>query len=289
MLPLRTIVIPLVLMGLSTTSAAQANTAAKNAAPARDSLAITFLANEGVMVSSGGTTVLIDALFGDGLRGYGVVTPATRTLLESARPPFDRVNAVLATHRHDDHFNAQAVLRHLVSNPAATFISTTEAVGLVRAADSATTRTMTSRLVAATPPPGQRVRVATLAGATIYALGLPHSPKHTPQNVGFVIDIGGRRVLHVGDSETDVADFTGLDLDELGIDVALLPPWYLRSASMREVIRREIKPGAIGVIHLQVGMLDRLRGREPAEVREIRTAFPNAHAFSRELDTWVIR
>src|SRR5688500_17305265 len=176
MIPFRSIAIPLASIVLATAGAAQANTAARNASPARDSLTITFLANEGVMVSSGGTTVLIDALFGDGLRGYGVVTRATRALLESARPPFDHVTAVLATHRHDDHFNAQAVLRHLVSNPAATFISTTEAVALVRAADSTRTRTMASRLVAATPPPGQRVRIATLAGATIYALGLPHSP-----------------------------------------------------------------------------------------------------------------
>src|SRR5687768_12633750 len=80
---------------------------------ARDSLVITYLANEGVMLSSGGATVLIDALFGEGLRGYGVVSKPTRVRLEGATAPFDRVSAVLTTHIHPDHFDASGVAAHL--------------------------------------------------------------------------------------------------------------------------------------------------------------------------------
>jgi hypothetical protein len=90
------------LVATASASSLSAQRAPRVAPAGPDSLVITFLANEGVMLSSGGTTVLIDALFGDGLRGYGIVTQPTRTALERGQPPFDRVNAVLATHVHND-------------------------------------------------------------------------------------------------------------------------------------------------------------------------------------------
>jgi L-ascorbate metabolism protein UlaG (beta-lactamase superfamily) len=265
-------------------------------APAlRDSLVITFLANEGVMLSSSGTTVLIDALFGDGLRGYGIVTPPVRTALERARPPFDRVSAVLATHIHNDHFDARSVLEHLKHNPGATFISSPEAIDKVRAADPAATRAMSARLIAVDPPRAQRARVATLGAATVYALGLPHGPRgEVPVNVGFVVDIGGRRVLHVGDGDVPPAEFPAFRLGELGIDVALLSPHYLTRPELRDVVRRDIRPDTIVVIHgpplgRPAHLLDRLRGGWPEVMRDVRAQFPTAHSFSREMETLVIR
>jgi hypothetical protein len=85
----------------------------------RTPLEVTYLANEGFMIAGGGRKILIDALFGEGLDGYAVVSPAQRALLEQAREPFADVDAVFATHFHDDHFNAAAVLAHLMRNPTA--------------------------------------------------------------------------------------------------------------------------------------------------------------------------
>jgi L-ascorbate metabolism protein UlaG (beta-lactamase superfamily) len=261
----------------------------------RDSLVITFLANEGVMISSGGTTVLIDALFGDGLRGYGIVTQPTRTALERAQPPFDRVNAVLATHIHNDHFEARPVFEHLKNNAGTMFISSTEAVRQVRAVDATTSRAMTPRLIGIDPPRAQRVRVATAGGATIYALGLPHGDRDDlPVNVGFVVDIGGRRVMHVGDGDVSPAEFASFRLGELGIDVALLSPHYLTNPGMREAVRRDIKPTTVAVIHgpplgRPPGLLDRMRGGWDSIVRNIRRDFPTAHLFTRQMETLVVR
>jgi L-ascorbate metabolism protein UlaG (beta-lactamase superfamily) len=42
-------------------------------------LRVTYLANEGVLVESGGTRVLIDALFRDSLDPYARHSPAWRT------------------------------------------------------------------------------------------------------------------------------------------------------------------------------------------------------------------
>jgi hypothetical protein len=52
---------------------------------ARDEVTITFLANEGVMLSSGTRKVLIDALFLKYETGYAVPADSTRAALERAR------------------------------------------------------------------------------------------------------------------------------------------------------------------------------------------------------------
>jgi hypothetical protein len=60
-------------------------------------LDVTFVANEGVLIRTPQSRVLIDAIFGSGLESYGAAPPAMRTALEKARPPFDEVDLVLAT------------------------------------------------------------------------------------------------------------------------------------------------------------------------------------------------
>src|SRR5687768_3392502 len=70
-----------------------------------DGVTITFLANEGVMLSAGGKKVLIDGLFLKYQSGFALPADSTQRALQSARPPFDNVDLILATHRHGDHFH----------------------------------------------------------------------------------------------------------------------------------------------------------------------------------------
>ena len=69
---------------------------ARSQSPAtHHSVAITFLANEGVMLSSGTSKVLIDGLFLKYETGFAVPADSTLAALERARPPFDAVDLVL--------------------------------------------------------------------------------------------------------------------------------------------------------------------------------------------------
>jgi L-ascorbate metabolism protein UlaG (beta-lactamase superfamily) len=64
---------------------------------------VTFIANEGVMLSGGGRKVLIDALFERYSTGFALADDSTRAALAAARAPFDSVDLLLFTHRHGDH------------------------------------------------------------------------------------------------------------------------------------------------------------------------------------------
>src|ERR1044071_8372445 len=95
-------------------------------APALGQVKVTYLANEGVMLTAGSTKVLVDALLRDGL-GYPIHSPAVREQLETGKSPFDGVGLALATHYHLDHWDAGAISRFLASNPSARYASTPQA------------------------------------------------------------------------------------------------------------------------------------------------------------------
>ncbi|MEM8930944.1 MAG: MBL fold metallo-hydrolase [Acidobacteriota bacterium] len=203
----------------------------------RGALVVTYLANEGFLIEMGETKILIDALFGEGLRHYEVVPPMIRRELESATGRFAGVDLILATHIHDDHFDADAVARHLRANPTARFISTRQAVERLDRVDAS----LTARAKGFWPDEGTR-HVETfangdLAGVTLTVFNLHHGrQRRLPiQNLGLLLDLDGHRLFHIGDTEVDLDDVAELRMDRLGIDVAFVPTWFVVTPKHRRV------------------------------------------------------
>ena len=72
---------------------------------------VRYVANSGMLVSVDGRHFLIDAPIRDGIEPYPTSSPEERVRLETARPPYDGVDAILITHWHEDHFSAEAIPR----------------------------------------------------------------------------------------------------------------------------------------------------------------------------------
>ena len=232
---------------------------------------ITYLANEGFLLAAGDDKVLIDALF-PGIDGYPRVPPDLRSRLDRAEAPFDGVDLVLATHLHDDHFGPREVARHLASS-GAMFVSTPDAVERLRRVSEPTVD-----IVAQHPGRGRRSRLSVGDDLAITVLNLHHGSRDI-QNLGFIVEIGGLKVLHVGDTEVKVADIAPLELGADAVDVALLPGWILAEPSWRPLVA-EIGARHLVVMHLAspdapaswFGSAGSLEGR----VRLIREHFPDA-------------
>jgi L-ascorbate metabolism protein UlaG (beta-lactamase superfamily) len=247
-------------------------------ASAQDGVSVTFLANEGVMLSAGAKKVLIDALFLKYESGYAVPADSTRAALERARPPFDAVDLVLVTHRHGDHFHPAPVAAHLRANPRATLLTSRQVIDSLRGRISGGA-ILGPRLMARTTAPGTRRREV-VAGITVELLGLPHGGRRhrAVEHLGYVVELGGRRVLHVGDTDFTEAAFAPFRLDTARIDVALLPYWAVTSREGRRVIARWIRPRQVVAFHVGEGEGERV-------AREVRAAAPGAVTFVRSLDT----
>lgn len=215
----------------------------------RDSAEIVYIGNEGFFISYAGRGVLIDALVRRGIPPYIRASEEHREQLEKAEPPFDQVQLVLATHDHADHFDAGAIWRHLDYNEQAVFVSTNQAVTRVRATPS--TPEIDERTYAAVPPEGSRAEYA-LEGIDLDVINLHHGRNRNPpvENVGFLVDIEGFHILHVGDAETSVEELMVHELFRDSIDVAFLPYWLLVDTVDRRIVDEAIRPGRIVAMHL---------------------------------------
>ncbi len=245
---------------------------------------VTHIANEGFLLEGGGKKVLIDAFF-DGIQGYPVASRSLKQRMQSASAPFDGVDLVLATHYHDDHFSPGPVLRFLKANPKAAFLSTPQAVTRLRLDGKADP----SPRVEAVYPPEGRIESRTINGVRVDVLNLHHGRGRRPlvENLGFVVYLGGRRVLHIGDSEAGTPDWAPLEMHKRPVDLALLPGWYLAEPRWVEVVREQIRPVHIGAMHLAVkdapaGYFGR-QGSWENRVAVMRRNFPAVEVFAQAL------
>lgn len=242
-------------------SRAGAVEAARPAPP--DSALIAYIANEGVMLVAAGKTVLIDALFRDGVSGYETVASSMREALERGIGAFSGVELVLASHHHPDHFDAAAVLRHLANNPIARFVSTRQASALLDAASAAGTEgalktsvggvdqtASLERVVGVWPEEGRDTLLA-FGDIELRVLNLHHGRDFDPpvENLGLLVNAGGFKALHVGDTEAGVEDFAAYRLADEGIHLAFLPYWKLLEEDGVRLVR-EIGAEHVFAIHV---------------------------------------
>ena len=208
---------------------------------------VTYVANEGFLLSGGGKKVLVDALFRDGVRGYAVAPADMRSRLEAAQSPFDGVSLILVTHAHSDHFDAQAVGAHLMGNSAAALVAVPDVTDQLKA-EFKDYAYVSSRVH--TVFPGRTGRTKhDINGITVEVLRAPHG---RAQHAAYLITLGGKKFLHLGDSDGGAADFAPLHLERDDIDVAFLPDWYLLYPEWPEVVRKHIRPKRIVAMHVAI-------------------------------------
>jgi L-ascorbate metabolism protein UlaG (beta-lactamase superfamily) len=221
-------------------------TTGRAAGEAQDSeaLEVVYLGNEGFLLQTLETAVLVDALFGDGLFGYDVVPPDERRKLENAVPPYDEIVLALASHVHGDHFSAEAVASFLRASPATQFVASEQAVRRLLRLDP----TLADRTRALSPDEGESVTFSA-GNIELTAFNLHHGANDV-QNLGLLVEICGLKVLHMGDTEASATDMRTAGLDDLRPDVAMLPSWYLRPGRWLDAIDDVIRPRRIVAMHI---------------------------------------
>ncbi len=249
-------------------------------AAARDAagLTLTYLANEGVLVETGDSRILIDGLHRRSDLPYATLPDAERLALEGAEPPWHDLDLLLVSHLHRDHFHAEAVGTHLARAPGAELVTSEEVAGEI-ARGFAGWDTIEPRVRALPWFVGRIEEVSVPAAvARVTFLGLSHGggPVANVQNFGHLVEVGGWKILHVGDAVPSVENFRGLGLETRGIDVALLPWWHVASDAALAVVKEHIAPRRLVLVHVAPV--------EEAEVDEhIRARAPDAMMFRRML------
>lgn len=241
-------------------------------------LNVTYIANEGVLISSGDKQVLIDGLHRKYKPDYAVPPDALLKSLESAQPPYDRLRLILVSHVHLDHFHPVSVGLHLQNNKAAILVSSDQIADGVKKEFGA---------YGEIEPRIKRIAyewrkgvALNIGGIDLKVLGLRHGGQQFGwvQNLGYVVDLNGRKILHIGDADMTEENFSTFNLAQEGIDVAFIPYWFFLSSNGRSIVREQIRPKYVVAVHIP-----------PAEAEEvskqIKALYPEAITLTKILET----
>jgi L-ascorbate metabolism protein UlaG (beta-lactamase superfamily) len=172
-----------------------------------------FVANEGFLIEVGAEKVLIDALFDNqSITWCHVPDETTLRKMENAESPFDGVGLILVTHAHPDHFSPQSVIRRLRNDASAVVVGPPQMVTALEAA-GATKQEIDERIIEVDLELFDSTKLD-VAGIGVRAYRLRHSryeiedPKtgemvdrhRSVENLVYLIEIGGKHILHVGDA-----------------------------------------------------------------------------------------
>lgn len=236
---------------------------------------INFIANEGIMLTVGKEmAILVDALFRESVEPYGKIPEATLAHMETAQTPFDDVKLVLVTHKHADHFHAESVARFMQHNTEALFVSSTQVVEELKA--SAPGYDAFADRVRILDPTGNEPATLEVEGIKVAALALSHGSGNMAEvtNLGFLLEVNGKRLLHLGDAELNEKSQGPLAKHAIEVDTACVPYWWLLDKDGREFLDHILKPKSVVAVHIP-----------PAEVEEIahkiRVHMPEVVVFTR--------
>jgi L-ascorbate metabolism protein UlaG (beta-lactamase superfamily) len=131
-------------------------------------------------------------------------------------------------HNHSDHFDARLVGTTLAASPDA-ILATTQATANDLKSHFAGFAQVKDRVQVLAPQGGERLQ-ATLNGIDIEIVYLSHGT--TPENLGFIIHIGGKKLLHTGD--TFPRYIATYDFSKDNLNVALVPYGFFTEPDQEE-------------------------------------------------------
>jgi L-ascorbate metabolism protein UlaG (beta-lactamase superfamily) len=228
-------------------------------------LTLTYVANMGVLVSSGDTKVLIDALFEKPNPDYRAPAPETLGKIMKGEAPFDGVDLVLVTHDHPDHFDAGLAVRFLEARSEPALVAPEDAVEAMRRAAADWPR-IESRVVPIGLKVGEK-RGLDVRGIPVTACRTMHSgDRDSPMNLMYLFELDGRRVWHEGDPNGRCEIFGAFGLNDARLDLAVVHYWYPLEPNCARFLQEDLKTGHIALGHLPI----RLEGDAPGKIDLVR-------------------
>ena len=129
------------------------------------------------------------------------------------------------------------------------------------------------------PAWGERL-VLEIEGVRVEFLHLPHGGRAWSEihNLGHIVELDGKSVLHIGDAQQDAKPYEAVDLSKTVFDVALIPYWVYSSSEGRQLRSKYLRAKTEIAVHVP-----------PLEVGKVREAiakrFPSVQLLSLALDS----
>ena len=245
---------------------------------------VTYVANEGFLIEAAGKKVLIDSLFENGFGIFAQPSAALQGQMTQGRSPFAKVDLILMTHRHDDHFSAKLVTECLRNNPGCRFMADRQVVELLRKTEGFFRIQNQVRELALKP--GQQEHL-TVNGINVTAVGLVHIPMYRDgrnvneglSNTGFLVDFGPACFFHGGDASLgeNKTNLASIAFTEKPLDVLFVMGALDRSPETTGLVATRIQPRNIIGMHLRPDQF-------AEESNQFLNAYPGGVVFHESLE-----
>jgi L-ascorbate metabolism protein UlaG (beta-lactamase superfamily) len=243
-------------------------------------LIITYIANAGFIIESGETKIAIDAFLTDVMYDNPTMVPQ---MMATSSPPFDDIDLMLVTHIHYDHYDTNAVLAYLANNPDTALVTTEDVTTQIRMSASDYDG-LTDRVTGIPFLEEGRIE-RTVNGIDLEMMFLPHGPF---PNLGFIFEVGGYRLFHVGDLGAETPGRTVDAIEGQGIpdevfDFVFLG-WFF-TLPEESIVARAFDTTWLIPMHypLTTPTFDSER-----HFPEIQAGFPNAIIFQEEMQRLIV-
>ncbi len=212
--------------------------------------AIRYIANEGVLIRAAGKRILIDALHREYKPEYPSPPADLLQMLETAQKPYDKIDLLLVSHLHLDHFHPESVALHLKNSPRAVLAASAQITAEIEK-NYADYEKIKSQIKPVTHE-WQKSFAFEEDGMKVKFLGLRHGGERFKwiENFGHLIEIGGKKLLHIGDADMTAENFAAFNLARENIDIAFIPAWFLTSEDGRRLVKEQFNPKQIIAVHM---------------------------------------
>lgn len=215
---------------------------------------VTYISNAGVMLECNNRKIIIDGFSSSLLPIFKSPTYQIKELMTLGVHPFENIEALLFTHNHPDHFDADMTVSYLSHNKATVVLAPQEIlVDIERKLPNLERK----KLIGIKNSHNSKEAIS-LTGINIQTASMLHEGKehNHVQNTVYLVEMEGKKVLHVGDAKPYEDNYVNMNFVKENIDLLIVPFPYIALPSARNLIEQYIRPKKIAVVHLPYKELD---------------------------------
>lgn len=260
---------------------------------AEGNLKITYIGNEGFLLSSSTKNILIDALYSDGYGAFPVPSKQTIDAIINDKSPFYKVDAYFLTHYHKDHCDPVLVNEYLAKHKSIPFVTSKPSIVFIHG-NCINFILKKKQFHEITPEIDQSIS-KTINGIPTKVYGLKHLSffvdsidiEENMVNVSFLMNLDGIKVFHSGDIKMDAFQnyITANKKWEDTVDVAFLYFELFESGTPAlDYIVKTLNPKYIVLMHMPTNIVNDWNPK----IAELKSKFNNILMFTDSMESQLV-
>jgi len=216
-----------------------------------ESAVIRYVGTDGFLIQAGSKTVLVDGLVRNPW-GYANTPERALAKMKNREAPFGRLDLLLFSHAHRDHFVPEMALEVLSAQPQSVLAGGTLISEELRTAGAEAVKALGARIQTIDLKMGEMTTL-TAAGIPLTVLGVNHGTADRPYlTLGYIMELGGFKIYHQGDifPDSNLPFLASVPWEEQKIDIAFFDPFFFQNEETKKIVLERIKPSVVILMHM---------------------------------------